>query len=51
MRVKYNIEVLNECATDFWKVLTETFNVILIKKQHSIDGEILKIEIKIIEFS
>lgn len=31
MRVKYNIEVPNECAADFWKVLTETFNVILIK--------------------
>lgn len=47
MRVKYNIDVPNECAADLWKILTEKFNVILTKKQHSIDGETLYVEVKI----
>ncbi len=48
MTVKYTIEVPNECSADLWKLLTENFNVILTKRQHSADGEILHIELKII---
>lgn len=48
MTVKYTIEVPNECSTELWKLLTENFNVILTKRQHSADGEILYIELKII---
>lgn len=44
---KYTIEVQNECSADLWKILTKNFNVILAKRQHSIDGEILYIELKI----
>ena len=47
MSVKYNIDAPNEYAADLWKILTENFNVILTKKQHSIDGETLYIEVKI----
>ena len=47
MTVKYTIEVHNECAAELWKLLTEKFNVILTKRQHSIDGEKLYIELKI----
>ena len=48
MIVKYKIEVPNELSADFWKVLTENFNVILTKKQHSADGEIINIDVKVI---
>lgn len=48
MIVKYKIEVPNELSADFWKVLTENFNVILTKKQHSVDGEIINIDVKVI---
>lgn len=47
MTVKYSIEVPNEFSANFWKLLTENFNVILTKRQHSADGEILHIELKI----
>jgi len=48
MTVKYTIEVPNECSAELWKILTENFNVILTKMQHSADGKILYIELKII---
>lgn len=35
---KYYIEVSNEYASDFWEILTENFNVILAKRQHSLNG-------------
>lgn len=50
MIVTYSIEVPNECAADLWKLLTENFNVILIKRQHSADGEKLYIESEINTF-
>lgn len=48
MTVKYTIVAPNEYSADLWKLLTDNFNVILTKKQHSVDGEILHIELKII---
>ena len=47
MTVKYTIEVPNECSAELWKLLTESFNVILTKRQHSADGEKLYIELEI----
>ena len=47
MTVKYTIEVPNESSAELWKLLTENFNVILTKRQHSADSEILYIELKI----
>lgn len=47
MTVKYNIEVPNECSADFWKTLTEKFDIVLTRRQHSVDGETLYIEGKI----
>ncbi len=49
MMVKYKIEVPNEFSADFWKVLTEKFNIVLTKKQHSIDGETINIDITVID--
>lgn len=46
--VKYKIEVPNELSADFWKTLTENFNIVLTKRQHSIDGERINIDIKVI---
>lgn len=47
MSVKYNIEVPDNTSAEFWKFLNENFNVILIKRQHSADGDTLNIELKI----
>lgn len=47
MSVNYNIEVPNECSAELWKLLTENFNVILTKRHHSVEGEILYIDLKI----
>lgn len=47
MTVKHTIEAPNECSADLWKILTENFNVILTKIQHSADGEKLYIELEI----
>lgn len=47
MIVKYKIEVPNEFSAEFWEVLTENFNIILTKKQHSIDGETLCIDVTV----
>ena len=47
MIVKYKIEVPNELSAEFWKVLTENFNIVLTKRQHSIDGETLYVDINI----
>ncbi len=49
MMVKYNIEVPNKCSAEFWKDLTEKFNISLIKRQHTLNGENLYIELKIID--
>lgn len=49
MSVNYNIEVPNEYSADFWKLLTDNFNVILTKRQHSPNCEVLYVELKIIE--
>ena len=48
MTVKYKIEVPNELSADFWKTLTENFNIVLTKRQHSIDGERINIDVKVI---
>ena len=45
--VKYTIEVPNECSADLCKLLIEKFNIILTKRQHSADCEILYIELEI----
>lgn len=47
MTLKYNIEVPSEYSAELWKALTDKFNVILTKRQHSIDGEEIYIELKI----
>lgn len=47
MTVKYTIKVSDDCSADLWKLLTENFNVILNKRQHSTDGETLYIELEI----
>ena len=49
MNINYTIDVPNEYSADFWKLLTDNFNVILTKKQHSINGEKLHIELKILD--
>ena len=49
MSVKYNIEIPNEISADFWELINKSFNVILLKKQHSVDGDILNVKLKIIE--
>lgn len=48
MMVKYKIEVPNKLSADFWKVLNENFNIVLTKRQHSIDGERINIDVKVI---
>ena len=48
MTVKYKIEVPNELSADFLKILTENFNIVLTKRQHSIDGEKINIDVKVI---
>lgn len=47
MIVKYKIEVPNEFSADFWELLTEKFNIILTKKQHSTDGETISIDVTV----
>ena len=47
MIAKYKTEVPNVFSADFWKVLTEKFNIILTQKQHSIDGETINIDITV----
>ena len=49
MKVKYKIEVPNELSANFWKVLTEKFDIILTKRQHSLDGETINIDVTITE--
>ena len=38
MSTKYYIEVSDEYAANLWEILTENFNIILTKRQHSLDG-------------
>lgn len=38
MSTKYYIDISNEYASNLWEMLTEFFNVILTKRQHSLDG-------------
>lgn len=47
MSIKYTIYVPDKYASDFWNFLTECFDITLIRRQHSIDGEALHIEVKI----
>ena len=49
MIVKYKIDVSNEFSAEFWKILTENFNAVLAKKQHSIDGETINIDVTVID--
>lgn len=49
MNINYTIEVPNECSANFWKLLTDNFNIILTKRQHSPNCEVLYVELKIIE--
>ena len=48
MTVKFKIEVPIELSADFWKIQTEIFNIVLTKRQHSIDGEKINIDVKVI---
>lgn len=48
MSVKYNIEIPNDYSADFWKILTNEFNVMVINRKHTIDGETLCLEVKIL---
>lgn len=47
MSVKYNIELPDDISADFWELLNKNFNVILIRKHHSVDGDMLNIKLKI----
>ena len=47
--VKYSIEMPDNCSENFWKILTNEFNVVLISRKHSIDGETLYVEVKILD--
>lgn len=49
MSVKYSIEMPDNCSADFWKILTNEFNVVLISRKHTIDGETLCVEVKILD--
>ena len=49
MNINYTIEVPNEYSADLWKLLKDNFNIILTKRQHSSNGEVLYVELKIIE--
>lgn len=49
MSVKYNIEVPHDISADFWKFLNQNFKVIIIKKQHSVDGDMIEMKLGIIE--
>lgn len=49
MSVKYSIEIPNNCSAKFWKLLTNEFNVVLINRKHTIDGETLCFEVKILD--
>ena len=49
MSVRYDIEVPCDMSADFWKFLNKNFNVIIIKKQHFIDNNVLEIKIRMIE--
>lgn len=49
MSVKYRIEMPHNCSAIFWKVLTNEFNVLLISRKHTIDGETLCVEVKILD--
>ena len=46
--VKYSIEMPDNCSANFWKILTNEFNVVLISRTHTIDGESLCVEVKIL---
>ena len=37
MTVKYKIEVPNELSADFWKTLTENFNIVLTKSGNIVE--------------
>ena len=45
----YHIEVEREKASAIWSLLTEHFNMIIISRQHSLDGKDLNIHIRIID--
>ena len=49
MSVKYSTEMPDNCSADFWKILTNEFNVVLISRKHTIDGETLCVEVKILD--
>lgn len=49
MSVNNNIEVPNEYSADFWRLLTDNFNIILTKRKHSPDGENLYVELQIVK--
>lgn len=48
MSVKYSIEMPDNCSANFWKILTNEFNVVLISRTHTIDGESLCVKVKIL---
>ena len=47
--VKYNIEMPDNCSANFWKILTNNFNAVLISRKHTIDGKTLCVEVKILD--
>ncbi len=48
MKVTYKIEIESKLSAQLWKLLTENFNCVLEKRQHSVDGESMHIQLKII---
>ena len=44
----YHIELPRQLAGSFWKLLTENYEVSLTRRQHSITGKDLNVELRII---
>ena len=45
----YHIELERDKSAFFWSFLTENFEIIIDKKQHSVDGKDLNVYIRIAE--
>lgn len=49
MSVDYKIEMPDNCSATLWKLIMDNFNVVVNRVQHSLDGEDLHIELKIVD--
>lgn len=45
----YHIELERDKSAFFWSFLTENFETIIDKKQHSVDGENLDVYVRIVK--